>query len=32
MNEMPWTLPGHTDQKEEAYQLAFKRLGVEGII
>jgi len=29
---MPWALPGHTDQKEEAYQLAFKRLGVEGII
>jgi uncharacterized protein (DUF169 family) len=32
MNEMPWTLPGHTDQKEEAYQRAFERLGVEGII
>jgi uncharacterized protein (DUF169 family) len=32
MNEMPWTLPGHTDQKEEAYQLGFKRLGVDDII
>ena len=32
MNEMPWSLPGHTDQKEEVYQRAFKRLGVEGII
>ena len=32
MNEMPWSLPGHTDQKEEAYQKAFERLGVEGII
>ena len=32
MNEMPWTLPGHTEQKEEAYQKGFERLGVEGII
>ena len=32
MNEMPWTLPGHTDRKEEAYQLGFKRLGVKDII
>lgn len=32
MNEMPWVLPGHTDKKEEAYQKAFKRLGVDGII
>lgn len=32
MNEMPWTLPGHTDRKEEAYQLGFKRLGVDDII
>ncbi len=32
MNEMPWTLPGHTDEKEAAYQKAFERLGVEGII
>ena len=32
IREMPWTLPGHTDRKEEAYQLAFKRLGVDGII
>jgi hypothetical protein len=29
---MPWSLPGHTDRKEEAYQRGFKRLGVEGII
>jgi uncharacterized protein (DUF169 family) len=32
MNDMPWTLPGHGENKEEAYQLGFKRLGVEGII
>jgi len=32
MNEMPWSLPGHTDKKEEAYQKAYRRLGVEGII
>ncbi len=32
IDEMPWTLPGHTDQKEEAYQKGFDRLGVEGII
>ena len=32
MNDMPWTLPGHTDRKEEVYQQAFKRLGVDGII
>ncbi|MBN1322006.1 MAG: DUF169 domain-containing protein [Thermoleophilia bacterium] len=32
IKEMPWSLPGHTDRKEEAYQLAFKRLDVDGII
>ena len=32
IREMPWTLPGHSDRKEEAYQIAFKRLGVDGII
>jgi uncharacterized protein (DUF169 family) len=32
ISEMPWTLPGHTDRKEEAYQLAYERLGVENII
>jgi hypothetical protein len=29
---MPWTLPGHTDQKDEAYRKGFERLGVENII
>jgi hypothetical protein len=29
---MPWTLPGHTDQKEEAYKKGNERLGVESII
>ena len=32
MNEMPWTLPGHTDRKEEVYQRGYEILGVEGII
>ena len=32
MNEMPWTVPGHTDQKEEFYKKAHKRLGIEQII
>ena len=32
MNEMPWVLPGHTDQKEEAYKKGYERLGVDGII
>jgi uncharacterized protein (DUF169 family) len=32
MNEMPWTIPGHTDQKEEFYKLAHARLGIEQII
>jgi uncharacterized protein (DUF169 family) len=32
ISEMPWSLPGHTDNKEEAYQKGFERLGVEGII
>jgi uncharacterized protein (DUF169 family) len=32
IREMPRSLPGHTDQKEEAYQRGFKRLGVDGII
>ncbi len=32
LNVMPWSLPGHTEYKEEAYQKGFERLGVEGII
>jgi uncharacterized protein (DUF169 family) len=32
MNEMPWTVPGHTDDKEEFYKKAHARLGVEQII
>ena len=32
MNEMPWTLAGHTDEKEAAYKRGSERLGVEGII
>ncbi len=32
MREMPWTLPGHTDEKEQAYQKGYERLGVDGII
>ena len=32
MNEMPWTVPGHTEEKEEFYKKAHKRLGVEQII
>lgn len=32
MREMPWTVPGHTDQKEEFYKVAHARLGVEQII
>lgn len=32
INEMPWSLPGHTDRKEEVYQRAYDILGVDGII
>ncbi len=32
MNDMPWTCPGHTDEKEEFYVKAHARLGVEQII
>ncbi len=32
LNEMPWTVPGHTDQKEEFYRIAHERLGVKQII
>jgi len=32
MNEMPWTVPGHTNDKEEFYKKAHDRLGVEQII
>ena len=32
MKEMPWTVPGHTDKKEEFYKIAHARLGVEQII
>jgi len=32
MHDMPWSIPGHTDQKEEFYKKAHARLGVEQII
>ena len=32
MNEMPWTIPGHPDEKEEFYKKAHARLGVEQMI
>ena len=32
MHEMPWSIPGHTDQKEGFYKKAHARLGVEQII
>lgn len=32
MKEMPWTVPGHTDKKEEFYKIAHARLGVKQII
>jgi len=32
MKEMPWSVPGHTDKKEEFYIIAHARLGVEQII
>ena len=32
MREMPWTIPGHTDEKDEFYEIAHKRLGVGQII
>jgi uncharacterized protein (DUF169 family) len=32
INEMPWTMPAHTDQREAADQRGCERLGVEGII
>jgi uncharacterized protein (DUF169 family) len=32
MNDMPWSCPGHTDEKEEFYKIAHARLGVEQII
>jgi uncharacterized protein (DUF169 family) len=32
MKKMPWTVPGHTDKKEEFYKIAHARLGVEQII
>ena len=32
MREMPWSVPGHTDQKEEFYKIAHARLGVEQMI
>ena len=32
MNEMPWTVPGHTEEKEEFYKKAHARLGIEQII
>lgn len=32
MREMPWTIPGHTDQKEQFYREAHARLGVDQMI
>ena len=32
MSDMPWTLPGHTDQKDAAYQIGYDRLGAQDII
>lgn len=32
MSEMPWTLPAHTDEKDEFYKIAHARLGVEQMI
>jgi len=31
LNEMPRTIPRHTDAKEEFYEIAHGRLGVEQI-
>ena len=32
MNEMPWTMAAHTDERDEADRRGGERLGVEGII
>jgi hypothetical protein len=32
IREMPWTLPGYTDYKEELYQIGHQRLGVDQIV
>ncbi len=32
LKEMPWTIPGHTDQKEAFYRIAHGRLGIDQII
>ncbi len=32
IKEMPWTLPGYTEDKEELYKIGHKRLGIERII
>ena len=32
LREMPWSCPGHTDEKEEFYKIAHERLGVEHLI
>ena len=32
LREMPWSCPGHTDEKDEFYKIAHERLGVEQII
>jgi uncharacterized protein (DUF169 family) len=32
MRDMLWTVPGHTDQKEEFYKVAHARLGIEQIV
>jgi uncharacterized protein (DUF169 family) len=32
IKNMPWSCPGHTDEKEAFYKIAHRRLGVEQII
>jgi uncharacterized protein (DUF169 family) len=32
LREMPWSCPGHTDEKDEFYKVAHERLGVEHLI
>jgi uncharacterized protein (DUF169 family) len=32
IREMPWTLPGYTDYKEELYKIGHQRLGVDQIV
>jgi uncharacterized protein (DUF169 family) len=32
IKDMPWSIPGHTEEKEEFYKIAHQRLGVDQII